>query len=261
MELGVRDKVYMIAGASKGLGYGVAEVLATEGASLAISSRDAEAIESAAVNLRQAGAATVSASICDVRRAEDVTRWCEEVRSTFGAIDGLVVNAGGPPPGDFDDLDDQQWQAAFELTLLSAIRLIRAALPGLRTRGGAILLLTSSSVREPIDGLLLSNVMRAGVHSLAKSLSRSLATDGIRVNTLIPGLMDTDRIRALAANLASAAGTSAEVQRERMQASIPLARLGTPAEFGRAGAFLLSPAASYITGANLVVDGGAMRSV
>lgn len=262
MQLDMADKVYMVAGGSRGLGYGIAAALAAEGAALAIGSRSPGAIEEAAQGLRAAGAANVSATACDVTDAEAILHWREQVLAELGGIDGLVVNAGGPPPGQFDDFNDDQWQAAFELTLMSAVRLIRAVLPALRQRGGgSILLLTSASIKEPIDYLLLSNVMRAGVSSLAKSLSRSLAADHIRVNNLVPGVIDTDRIQSLAESQAKAAGLEPEQQRQRMQAAIPLGRFGSTAEFGRAGAFLLSPAASYITGATLVVDGGSMRTV
>lgn len=262
MDLNVQGRVYMVAGASRGLGLGVARVLAAEGAALALSSRDEAALQGAAEELLEVGAAAVLTHRCDVRRAEEIRRWAAAVQEHFGGIDGLVVNAGGPPPGEFEAFDDAAWQQAFELTLLSAVRLVRAALPGLRARGGgAILMLTSSSVREPIDGLLLSNVMRAGVHSLAKSLSRSLAGEGIRVNTLVPGLIDTARIDALATSQARAGNIPVEERRRQMVAPIPWGRLGTTEEFGRAGAFLLSPAAGYITGTSLVVDGGAMRSL
>lgn len=262
MQLHVADKVYMVAGASRGLGHGIAQVLAGEGAQLSIASRDAAAIEAAAQGLRDSGAGGVVAAACDVADRAAIERWRDRTVAELGGIDGLVVNAGGPPPGRFDDFDDAQWQAAFELTLMSAVRLVRSVLPAMRQRvGGSILMLTSSSIKEPIDHLLLSNVMRAGVSSLAKSLSRSLATDGIRVNNLVPGVIDTDRIKSLAASQAQAAGIDVAAQRQRMQADIPLGRFGDAAEFGRAGAFLLSPAASYITGATLVVDGGTMRTV
>lgn len=262
MQLQVGNKVFMVAGASRGLGLGIARQLAAEGAVLSVASRDAGAIESAAEALRDAGAAAVLARACDVTDAGAIRDWCAATEAEFGTVDGLVVNAGGPPPGRFDDFDDAQWQAAFELTLMSAVRLIRAAVePMRRAGGGAILVLTSSSVREPIDDLLLSNVMRAGVAALAKSLSRTLAGSGIRVNNLVPGLVETQRIEALARHQAQQTGISLEAQREAMQAPIPLGRLGHVDEFGRAGAFLLSPAAGYINGATLVVDGGAMRSV
>ena len=249
MELNVKNKVYLVAGASKGLGYAIAEQLALNGASIAIASRNADAIHSAAATL----AAETGA---------DVRGYAMEASADFGRVDGLVVNAGGPPPGQFDVFSDDDWQSAFELTLMSAVRMIRATLPHLRAvGGGSILTLTSSSVKEPIDFLLLSNVMRSGVTSLAKSLSRQLASENIRVNNLVPGLIATDRMVNLDTAQAKAKGISFDEQRSASQALIPLGRYGDPTEFGKAGAFLLSDAASYITGATLVADGGTMKTV
>ena len=171
------------------------------------------------------------------------------------------MNAGGPPPGNFDDFSDEDWEAAFNLTLMSAIRLIRGVLPSMREcGGGSILTVTSLSVKEPINGLLLSNVFRAGVTSLVKSLSNELAGENIRVNILIPGGIDTDRLKALNRNIAEKQGLPVEKIRQKNESAIPLGRYGTIAEFGNAGAFLLSDAASYITGVSLVVDGGVLKS-
>ena len=262
MELGVNGKVYMVAGASRGLGYGIAKVLAADGASLAIASRDPQAIAAAADTLAADSGAQVLDSACDVTDAGSINAWHRATVERFGAIDGLLVNAGGPPPGTFDNFDDAAWHSAFELTLLSAVRLIRTVLPDLRARGGgSILTLTSSSVKEPIDFLLLSNVMRSGVTSLAKSLSQQLAGENIRVNNLVPGLIETDRISGLAAANAELKGVSVDDEKRAMQSTIPMGRFGQPDEFGRAGAFLLSPAASYISGATVVVDGGSMKTV
>ncbi len=262
MDLGVKDKVYMVAGASRGLGYGIAEALAQDGAKIVIASRDEAAITAAAVKLQAGTGAEVLAVVCDVTCAKSINNWHQATLDRFGGIDGLVVNAGGPPPGSFEAFDDDAWQSAFELTLLSAVRMIRKVLPDLRARGGgSILTLTSSSVKEPIDYLLLSNVMRSGVTSLAKSLSQQLASEDIRVNNLVPGMIETDRITGLATAAAEVAGISVEEQKQSMQALIPMGRFGQAEEFGRVGAFLLSPAASYITGATVVVDGGTMKTV
>ena len=173
-----------------------------------------------------------------------------------------MVNAGGPPTGGFDDFTDQDWQDAFELTLLSSTRMIRAVLPSMRQQGGgSIVTVTSSSVKEPIDILLLSNVMRSGVTSLAKSLSTQLASEKIRVNNLVPGSINTARLRDNVRVQAEALGISFETRWQGRGGAVPLGRFGEPDEFGRAGAFLLSEAASYITGETLVVDGGAMKTV
>ena len=177
-------------------------------------------------------------------------------------MDCLVVNAGGPPPGNFEDFSDSDWQVAFELNLMSAVRMIRGVLPSMRQRGGgSILTITSSSVKEPIEVLILSNVMRSGTTSLVKSLSLQLACDGIRLNNLMPGRVDTDRLRNIDEDSAKKLGISIEEQKLNSTSSIPLKRYGTIEEFGKAGAFLLSNAASYITGSTIAVDGGVIKTV
>lgn len=262
MDLQLRDRVYLVAAGSRGLGYAIGRQLALAGARVVLGSRNIEDVEAAARRLcEECGSVVIGVSL-DMSDAQSIQRWVAEAEERFGRIDGVLVNAGGPPPGGFDDFDDAAWQAAFELTLMSAVRLVREALPALRRSDAAsILMLTSSSVKEPIDILLLSNVMRSGVSSLAKSLSRSLAAEGIRVNNLIPGQIYTDRIKALDAKLAETNGVDVSEQRSSNESLIPLGRYGDPEEFGKAGAFLLSPAASYITGASLVVDGGTMKSL
>lgn len=262
MDLGVAGKVFMLAGASRGLGYAIAEVLAQDGATVILAARDAAGVEAAAADISANTGSMAHGIAVDVRDPDALGRWFRFVEDRFGRLDGLLVNAGGPPPGRFDDFSDADWQSAFELTLMSAVRMVRHGVPLMRrSGGGSVLMLTSSSVREPIDHLLLSNVFRSGVASLAKSLSRGLAADGIRVNNIIPGLMATDRLRALDAAVAASKGISPEEQAASSQSLIPMGRYGQPLEFGRAGAFLLSPASSYITGASMVVDGGAMRAV
>ena len=262
MDLHLRDRVYLVAAGSRGLGYAIGRQLALAGARVVLGSRNIEDVEAAARRLCEECGSVVSGASLDMSDARSIQRWVAEAEERFGRIDGVLVNAGGPPPGGFDDFDDAAWQAAFQLTLMSAVRLVREALPALRRSDAAsILMLTSSSVKEPIDILLLSNVMRSGVSSLAKSLSRSLAAEGIRVNNLIPGQIYTDRIKALDAKLAETNGVDVSEQRASNESLIPLGRYGDPEEFGKAGAFLLSPAASYITGASLVVDGGTMKSL
>jgi len=260
MQLDVQNKVFMIAGGSRGIGFGIAAALAEEGARVALAGRDAQAAREAAQQLRDEYGASVLGSGCDVADAQSIARWRDAVVTEFGGVDGLLVNAGGPPPGGFDDFDDAAWEAAFQLTLMSAVRLVRAVLPSMRSRGGgSILALTSSAIREPDNFLLLSAVMRSGVGALVKSLSRALAPDGIRVNNLVPGIIETDRIRALAEKRAQASGSEIGEALRAMQAPIPYGRFGRTDEIGKAGAFLLSNAASYITGATLVVDGGALK--
>lgn len=260
MDLGLKGKVALVAASSKGLGYGVAQALARDGAKVSMCSRNGLEITEAATKLAgETGAETLCAT-CDMSKAESINEWVDETVSRWGAIDAVLVNAGGPPAGAFKDFSDEQWTAAFELTLMSTVRLIRAALPHMKN-GGSILTITSSSVQEPIERLVLSTVMRSGVAALVKSLADELAPSNIRVNNLIPGRIDTDRVAALDAGTAKRLNLSIEEVRERSASKIPLGRLGTIEEFGAAGAFLLSPASAYITGASLRVDGGALRSI
>ena len=262
MDLNVTDKVFMVAAASKGLGYGIALELAKNGATVCIASRTKNEIEQTAKKLHHETGAKVHASVFDASDKDSIQNWISEVNEKFGRIDGLAVNAGGPPPGNFDDFSDSDWKAAFNLTLMSAVRLIRGVLPAMRKTGeGAILTVTSLSVKEPIDGLLLSNVFRSGVTSLVKSLANELANDQIRINNLMPGRFDTDRLKSLDKNTAKKTGSSVEEIRKKNESKIPVGRYGTVEEFGKAGAFLLSPVASYITGVSLAVDGGVLKTV
>ncbi|HEX2444679.1 MAG TPA: SDR family oxidoreductase [Vicinamibacterales bacterium] len=261
MDLGVKGKVAMVAGASRGLGFAVAKALAGEGASVSIASRDEAAICEAAKRLT-GSAGDVFAMAADVRTADDIARWTEATERRFGGIDLLFTNSGGPPAGAAISFDDAAWQEAADLLVFSVLRMVRGAVPSMQRRGGgAILVSTSSSVKEPIPNLGLSTVMRASVSALAKTLALELAGSKIRVNQIIPGRLDTDRLRQLDEGNAKRGGVPVEEQRKRAIATIPLGRYGEPDEFGRAAAFLLSDAAGYITGATLQVDGGLIRSV
>jgi 3-oxoacyl-[acyl-carrier protein] reductase len=262
MDLGLNGKVVLIAGASKGLGYGVALAMAREGASVSISSRDEAAIHAAASRIERETGATVLATAVDVREADAIQRWVRATEDRFGGIDALMTNSGGPPAGLALSFDDKAWQDAADLLLFSALRMVRAAVPSMQARGGgAILMSTSSSVKEPIQNLGLSTVLRASVSALAKTLALELASAGIRVNQIIPGRIDTDRVRHLDEVNARKQGIAVEDAKQKALGSIPLGRYGTTEEFGRAGAFLLSEAASYITGATVQIDGGLIRSV
>lgn len=261
MDLNIENKVFMVAASSKGLGYGITRELAKNGAVVCVASRNRTHVEEAAERLRKETGATVHASVFDAADAGSIKSWVGDVIKAFERIDGLVVNAGGPKPGNFDDFTDEDWQAAFNLTLMSAVRLIRETLPHLRTgRGGSILTITSLSVKEPVHGLLLSNVFRSGVASLVKSLANELAGEKIRVNNLIPGRIDTDRVKSLDLNISQKQELPVEEVKKQHESTIPIGRYGTADEFGKAGAFLLSDAASYITGASLTVDGGMIKS-
>ncbi|QSX34228.1 SDR family oxidoreductase [Shewanella avicenniae] len=262
MDLQLKGKTVMVAAASKGMGYAIALACAQEGARVSMASRDKQAIDAAAATIRAATGAEVHAYQFDAANADSIAQWVTATEQDLGAISGLVVNAGGPPAGDFLDFSDADWQSAFELTLMSAVRLIRAVLPSMQSLGaGSVLTITSSSVKEPIDILLLSNVMRSGVTALMKSLSQAYAGDNIRFNNLLPGLIDTDRLKTLNQKRAEALAISAEQVRQQQEAELPMGRYGTPAEFANAAVFLLSNAASYITGSTLAVDGGKIKTV
>lgn len=262
MDLGLKDKVMMVAASSSGLGFAIARNLAKEGAILSIASRNVKHIENAATEIRKECDVEVFPSVMDVTDPFTIETWTKNTLQKFGRIDGLVVNAGGPPAGRFDDLDDSKWAAGFELTMLGTVRMIRQVLPQMRKqKSGSILTVTSVSIKEPIDNLLLSNVMRSGVSSLLKSLSFGLAKQGIRINNLVPGLFGTDRLKALdLINSREWRMTVEEVQSINFS-NIPMGRYGDPDEFGKAATFLLSDAASYVTGETFFVDGGRTRSV
>lgn len=262
MDLGLKGKTIMVAAGSRGLGLGIARQVAKEGARVSIAAPTEPRVHESAAKLRDETGASVISAVMDARDHASILKWRDDTLDAFESIDGLVVNAGGPPAGLFDDFDDTDWASAFELTLLSAVRMIRAVLPSMRAgQSGSIVTVTSSSVKEPIDMLLLSNVMRSGVTSLAKSLSRQLAGEGIRVNNLVPGAINTDRLKGLMETQAARTGEPFKNLWDSRAATVPLGRFGEPDEFGQAGAFLLSDAATYITGETLIVDGGAMKTV
>lgn len=262
MDLSLKNKVAMVGGVSKGLGFAVARALAAEGARVSISSRDKGAIEKAAETIARESGADVLPVAAELASADAIGAWHKATIDRFGGVDLLFTNTGGPPAGPVLNFDDDAWRKNFELLVLSVIRLVRLVVPSMQSRGGgAILVGTSSSVKEPIGNLALSNVLRASVASLAKTLSLELAGSGIRVNNLIPGRIATDRLRQLDEGNAKRAGISVDEQQKRAEASIPLGRYGAPDEFGRMAAFLLSDAAAYITGASVQVDGGLIKGV
>jgi 3-oxoacyl-[acyl-carrier protein] reductase len=253
MDLGLKDRRALVSAASKGLGRACAEALVMEGAKVFISSRDASAIEKTGNALKAAGWAAA-----DVSKPGEPESLVEQARASLGGLDILVVNAGGPPPGTFQSTALESWEAAFQLTLMSAVRLVKASVADLKRSGqGRIIFITSISVRQPIGNLILSNTLRAGVTGLAKTLSRELAPDGITANCLAPDAILTDRIR----QLATAGGGNPEEQLKQMAARSPMGRFGDPTEFGAACAFLCSKQAGYITGQTLGVDGGSLLGV
>jgi 3-oxoacyl-[acyl-carrier protein] reductase len=259
MDLRLKGRVAMVAGASRGLGFAVAKALADDGALVSIASRDDAAIRAAAERI---GGSGVMATPLDVRSAEGIQRWAQATQERFGGIDLLFANSGGPAAGPALSFDDDAWKSTLDLLLFSTLRMIRAAVPSMTARGGgAILVSTSSSVKEPIQNLGLSTVVRASVSALSKTLAIELAPQKIRVNQIIPGRIDTDRVRQLDEINGKKQGVTAEQAKAKSIASIPMGRYGEADEFGRAAAFLLSDAASYITGASVQVDGGLVRSV
>jgi len=269
MDLRLNHSHAFVAGSSSGLGRAIARQLLFEGCRVTICSRSKERIHSARSWLiAETGCPeqNVHAVTCDVTDEGDILRAMEAAASTFGGINLLVTNAGGPPTGQVDDLDADTWRGALELNLMSTINLSRAALPYLReaAKGGShasILMITSLSAKQPIPSLYLSNVARAGVQGFAKSLSEEVGLDGITVNTILPGYTRTDRLSHLSESLNERHGTPIEEIEAGWAANSALKRIGTEDEFAAASTFLLSPRAGFITGVALVVDGGAVKSL
>lgn len=263
MDLGLTGKVALVLAASKGLGRACAAALATEGASVTIGARDEQTLEKTAQEIQQETGRCVLAVPTDVTREEDVEAIVTATVKEFGSIDILVNNAGGPPSGLFEAVNDEQWQAAFEQNLLSAVRLTRIVLPHMRERGsGRIINIVSTSVKEPIDGLLLSNSIRMAVVGFAKTLSLELAPFNITVNNVCPGRFLTDRLRegrSFQEKMAQGMG-EAEILKG-IARDIPMGRIGKPEELGAFVAFLASQQASYITGTTIQIDGGLIRAV
>jgi 3-oxoacyl-[acyl-carrier protein] reductase len=254
MDLGLNGHRALVAGGSRGLGAGIATILRAEGAEVALASRPGAALDEAA---RRVGGHPVGSDLSTAAGPDDAVSGAV---GALGGLDLLVVNSGGPPSGRFEDMTDDTWQKALDGTLWSAIRLMRAALPYLRTgRDPAILVILSSSVREPIPGLTSSNLLRPGLAGLIKSMVDEIAP--VRINGLAPGRFATDRIAQLDGDRAASSGIPIDEVRRQMVARIPLARYGDPAELGRVAAFLLSPAASYVTGAIVPIDGGMIRAL
>lgn len=242
MDLGLKDRVYLVTGGSKGLGFATASALVAEGAKVVLTGRSPETVESAAERLGAVGVA------CDNADPETPGRLLDLARERFGRVDGLLVSVGGPPAGTVAEATDDQWLAAFESVFLGAVRLARTV-AGALSAGGSIAFVLSSSVRVPIGNLGISNGLRPGLAMVAKSMANDLGPRGIRVNGVLPGKIQTDRMTYLDAK-------STPEQRQAALDAIPLGRYGDPDEFGRVAAFVLSPAASYLTGTMIQVDGG-----
>ena len=263
MDLGLQDKVAIVMAASKGLGRACASALAAEGARVTIGARGAQALEKTAQEVQKTTRSRVLAVPTDVTKAENMEAIVAATVREFGRIDILVNNAGGPPAGNFESFGDDQWQAAFELNLLSTVRLVRLVLPYMRKTGsGRIINIVSTSVKQPIDGLLLSNAIRSGVVGLSKTLSVELAPNNITVNNVCPGRILTDRLRQIYhINERVQQGVSEEAVLKEMAKDVPMGRVGKPEELGALVAFLASQQAAYITGTTIQVDGGLVRSL
>ena len=262
MDLGLNGQVALVAASSKGLGRAIAAGLAAEGARVVISGRDETSLGETVGEIQESTGAEVVYATADLSRVEDIRGMVAKTTERFGGLDVLVTNAGGPPAGSFEAVSEEDWHKAFELNLMSVVRLVREALPYMREKGyGRIVNIASSSIKQPIDDLILSNTFRAGIAGLAKSLSSELAPDGILINTLGPGRISTGRSASIDAAQAESLGLSVEEVQGRMEGRIPLGRYGTPEEFARVAVFLASPANSYLTGQALLVDGGMVRAL
>ena len=260
MDLGLNGKVALVTAGSKGLGKAIALELAREGAIVAIASRSAEELQRAATEIVEATGRAPFVYAADLTVGDEIDRLVAATLAKHGRVDILVNNTGGPPPGYFNDFDDAQWQRAVDLLLLSSVRLIRGVLPGMRERGwGRIINSTSVAVKQPIGPLLLSNAVRTAVIGLAKSLSNEVAAEGITVNNLLPGSIYTDRVITNNKIAAERSGKTVEEVRSAAEAEIPMGRYGRVEEYAAAAAFLASERASYITGVNLLVDGGVYK--
>jgi 3-oxoacyl-[acyl-carrier protein] reductase len=261
MDLGLRHRVAIVAAGSKGLGRAVAEVLAAEGARVVVCARGLESLNRACDEITAAGG-QCHGVVADVMKPDDISRVVAESEKTFGPVEIVVTNSGGPKAGKFETLTPDDWDHAARLLLTSAVGFARAVLPGMRARRwGRIINVTSIAAKQPVDGLMLSNSLRAGVIGFARTLANEVAADGITVNNLVPGYTRTERVVDLSAQMASAASTTPEAIVERWEAEIPMRRLGEPAEFAALAAFLASEQAAYITGQSIAVDGGWIRSL
>jgi len=261
MDLGLKGKAALLTGASRGLGFAAAEVLAKEGVDIAINSRNENQLSKAGDKLAQYGTRVVSlpGDLTDPQQSEMLVGG---TIATLGKLDLLFTNAGGPPPGAFESFNDQEWQHAIDLSFMSHVRLIRAALPFLRrSEAPAVLTVTSISVKQPIPNLVLSNSIRAATVGLTKTLALELGDEGIRFNSILPSWTKTERVENLLADRAQRKGTSLEDEITLQNEQSPLGRMARPEEFAKAAAFLLSPAASYITGVMLTVDGGTYKGL
>lgn len=253
MDLGLDGRVYILTGASRGLGAACARALVAEGARLVVSSRDERSLDALTTSLDGDRVIGVPGDLAD---ADVPARLCAAAVGRFGRLDGALISVGGPPAGSTTELTDDQWRAAFESVYLGPLRLARAVVETADIEGASILFVLSTSVRSPVPGLAASNGLRPGLAMAAKTLADENGIHGVRVNSLLPGRIDTDRVREL-----DQATGEPDGARSRWESTIPLGRYGMPEEFARVAAFVLSPAASYVTGSAIAVDGGLTRAL
>lgn len=258
MDLGLKGKVVLVTAASKGMGKACALTFGAEGARVAMCARTEADLKQAADEVRSRTGAEVLALTADLTKADQIKSLGTRVRQTFGGIDVLVANCGGPPRGNFDEVTDEQWYGALDVSLLSVVRLMREALPSMRAKKwGRILTIQSVSIKQPVEGLLLSNAVRPGVFGLVKTMVPELGKDNITINVVCPGRIMTDRLLSGAKQ----AAMNQEDYLKKISADIPLGRAGTPEEFANVLVFLASERASYVTGTALQVDGGVVRGL
>lgn len=261
MELGLRGKRVLVIASSQGLGKAIAELFVKEEANVMLASRNMERLRNVQTEFEHFQQGKVKVTTCDITEPSQIQAMMGETIRELGGLDILINNAGGPPAGGFEDFQDEDWQEAFELNLLSYVRIIRTALPYLKKQGGRIINIASSSIREPIPGLILSNTFRMGIMGLAKTLADELAPYHILVNTVAPGRILTDRVSQLDEINANKKNVTVNEIKNAAEESIPLGRSGTPEEFAKVVIFLSSEANTYMTGSSFFVDGGKLRSV
>lgn len=261
MDLNLNGKVALVVASSQGLGKAIATQLAKEGAQVMITSRNLEKLQSVQAELREEHHCEVEFHVADITKPEDIKTLVEKTREVFGKIDILVNNAGGPPGGTFEQLSDEEWENAFQLNLFSYVRMIREVLPDLKKSGGKIINIASTSIKQPITGLILSNTFRLGIVGMTKTLAEELGPYNILINTVAPGRIATDRVDYLDQLNANNRNVSKEVIVGEAISAIPLGRYGTPEEFANVVTFLASDVNTYITGSSILIDGGMVKAL
>ncbi|WP_417897086.1 SDR family oxidoreductase [Bacillus haimaensis] len=261
MELNLKGKTALVLASSQGLGKAIATAFVTEGVNVVLASRNEEKLNEVQTELENLQGGQVRYIQTDITQPDQIKQAVQHTIDSFGQLDILINNAGGPPAGTFEQITDEQWQQSFELNLLSYVRMIREALPHLKKNGGKIINIASSSIKEPIPGLLLSNTFRTGIVGMTKTLASELAKDRILINTVAPGRIATDRVAFLDEVNAEKQGITKSEMEEKMKNTIPLGRYGEPEEFAKVVTFLVSDANSYMTGSSFLVDGGMVKSI